>query len=239
MQIEEARKLVAVLMVTYSNYNPIDEELAAETWANATEEYTYEQVNMALGSYIRSNTSGFAPAPGQVINKMHLLTTPDELNEIEAWSLVSQAIRNSVYNSALEFAKLPPLVQKAVGVPDQLRIWALDEHYNESVVSSNFIKCYRSVVGREKELQKMSPEIRKIVESVNKDSYAGKIEQKRQQAIERNSEDSKRLEMKHDGIQMPEKYRERFEDMRNEEQTGKMQIFVTDSWEGIMMNPIV
>lgn len=32
MRIEDSRKLIAVLMVTYPNYKPIDTELAAKTW---------------------------------------------------------------------------------------------------------------------------------------------------------------------------------------------------------------
>lgn len=220
MTIKEARKFVAVLMVTYPNYNPIDEELAAETWAGATEEYTYEQVDMALRSYMKSNTSGFAPVPGQIIDKIHTMTQPQELNEMEAWSLVSKAIRNSGYNSADEFAKLPPLAQKAVGLPSQLRTWALDENYNEEVVSSNFIKCYRNELTRQRELQKMPQNVRNLIENANVGSYSAQIAEKRQQTIESANErkqgEIKALEMKHECAPMPEKYKERLEDMRNE-----------------------
>lgn len=51
---------------------------------------------------------------------MRELNTPKQLNELEAWSLVEKAIRNSIYNSQEEFSKLPPLVQKAVGSPNVL-----------------------------------------------------------------------------------------------------------------------
>lgn len=221
MTIKEARKFVAVLMVTYPNYNPIDEELAAETWAGVTEEYTYEQVDIALRSYMKTNTSGFAPTPGQIIDKIHTMTQPQELNEMEAWSLVSKAIRNSGYNSVDEFAKLPLLVQKAVGLPSQLRTWALDENYNEEVVSSNFIKCYRNELAQQRELQKMPQNVCILIEKANSGSYSAQIAEKRQQAIESANErkrgEIKSLEMKHEGIPMPEKYKEGLEDMRNEQ----------------------
>ena len=218
MTIKEARKFVAVLMVTYPNYNPIDEELAAETWAGVTEEYTYKQVDIALRSYMKSNTSGFAPAPGQIIDKIYTMTAPQELNEMEAWSLVSKAIRNSGYNSTEEFSKLPPLVQKAVGLPSQLRTWALDENYNEEVVSSNFIKCYRNELARQREFQKMPQNVRNLIENANVGSYSSQIAEKRQQSIEtandRKQSEIKALEMKHEVVPMPEKYKERLEDMR-------------------------
>lgn len=222
MTIKEARKFVAVLMVTYPNYNPIDEELAAETWAGVTEEYTYEQVDIALRSYMKTNTIGFAPTPGQIIDKIHTMTQPQELNEMEAWSLASKAIRNSGYNSTEEFAKLPPLVQKAVGLPSQLRTWALDENYNEEVVSSNFIKCYRNELTKQRELQKMPQSVRNLIEKANVGSHSAQIAEKRQQAIEsaneRNQSEIKALETKHDSVPMPEKYKERLEDMRNDDE---------------------
>ena len=217
MQIEDARKFVAVLMVTYPNYNPIDEDLAVETWASVTEEYTYEQVDTALRLYMQTNTSGFAPVPGQIIENIHKLTDPQELNEMEAWSLVSKAIRNSGYNSVEEFAKLPPLVQKSVGIPEQLRTWALDENFSEDVVSSNFIKCYRAELEKHRELQKMPQNVRALIEKTIKDSPVAQIEQKRQAAIEtaieRKQGDIKALETKYDGSPPPMEKLERF---RNE-----------------------
>ena len=220
MTIKEARKFVAVLMVTYPNYNPIDEGLAAETWAGVTEEYTYEQADMALRSYMKCNTSGFAPAPGQIIDKIHTMTQPQELNETEAWSLVSKAIRNSGYNSTEEFAKLPPLVQKAVGLPSQLRTWALDENYNEQVAMSSFQRAYKAELKRNEELLKMPQNVRKLIEKANVGSYSAQIAEKRQKATESANErkqvEIKALEMKYEGVPMPEKYKERLEDMRNE-----------------------
>lgn len=220
MTIKEARKFVAVLMVTYPNYNPIDEELAAETWSGVTEEYTYEQVNMALRSYMKSSASGFAPVPGQIIDKIHTMTQPQELNEMEAWSLVYKAICNSTYNSVSEFEKLPPLVQKAVGLPDSLREWAMTENFNHEVVMSNFQRAYKAELKRHEELQKMPQNIRNLIEKANVGSHSAQIAEKRQQAIESANErkqgEIKALETKHEGTPMPEKYKERLEDMRNE-----------------------
>lgn len=220
MQMEDARKFVAVLMVTYPNYNPIDEELAAETWARVTDEYTYEQVDMALRSYMKSNTSGFAPVPGQIIDKIHTMTAPQELNEMEAWSLVSRAIRNSGYNSVEEFAKFPPLVQKAVGQPEQLRIWALDEEYNESVVSSNFMRAYRNEAARAHEISKMPKQVVAIIENAQIGSHKAQIEQKRHDAIERADKriesENKAIGTIHEGIPIPAECRKILEGMRYE-----------------------
>ena len=205
-------------MVTYPNYKPIDTELAATVWADATEEYSYEQVNMALKAYMKSSTSGFAPTPGQLIDKIHFITQPPDLNETEAWSLVSNAIRRSAYDSAEEYAKLPPLVQKAVGLPSQLRTWAIDEEYNEQVVSSNFMRAYRAEVAREKEVSKMPAKVRKLIQNAYQKSYKDQITEKRTEMIllssERKESEIKALEAKLEGIPMPDRVKERLKEIR-------------------------
>lgn len=216
MTIKEARKFVAVLMVTYPNYNPIDEELAAETWAGVTEEYTYEQVDIALRSYMKTNTSGFAPAPGQIIDKIYTMTQPQELNEMEAWALVRRAICNSGYNSKEEFAKLPPLVQRAVGLPSQLREWALTDDLNHEVVMAAFQRAYQAELKHHKEIQKTPQNIRNLIEKTNQGSYSAQIEQERHKVKKLSDENKLKLGDAKEGIPMPEKYKERLEDMRNE-----------------------
>lgn len=219
MTREETVKIIRIMVDSYPNYKPNDISETVDVWQMMLEEYSYREVSVALKAYILSDDSGFAPSIGKLVSKMHTMTAPQELNEMEAWSLVSKAIRNSGYNSIEEFAKLPPIVQKAVGLPTQLRTWGLDENYNEEVVSSNFIKCYRTEMARHKELQKMPQNVRNLIEKANVGSYSAQIAEKRQQAIESANErrqgEIKALETKHDGIPMPEKYKKRLEDMRN------------------------
>jgi predicted small lipoprotein YifL len=80
------------------------------------------------------------------------VTQPEEMTEQEAWALVSKAIRNSAYNSAEEFAKLPPVVQRLVGSPSQLREWGqMDSDTVNSVVASNFQRSYRARAKNERD----------------------------------------------------------------------------------------
>lgn len=163
----EAKKIIAVMMVTFSNYKPIDVALAATTWANATAEYSYAQVNAALKMYISSDLSGFAPTPGKIIALIQTASKPQELSETEAWTLVARALRNSTYNSESEFAKLPPLVQKAVGDSKQLETWATLENYNENVISSNFMRVYRTEVTRANDISRMPVRIQEHIAKIN------------------------------------------------------------------------
>ena len=220
MTRKETVKIIRIMVDSYPNYKPNDISETVDVWQMMLEEYSYQEVSVALKAYILSDDSGFAPSIGKLVSKIHTMTTPQELNEMEAWSLVYKAICNSTYNSVEEFSKLPPLVQKAVGLPENLREWAMTENLNLEVVMSNFQRAYKSELKRHEELQKMPQNVRRLIEKANVGSYSAQIADKKQQAIESSNErkqgEIKALGMKQEGIPMPEKYKKRLEDMRNE-----------------------
>lgn len=159
MNREEAKKIVRIICTTYPNYHPDDLVETVEVWALMLKDFTYREIEVALKAYILTDTSGFAPSVGALVAKVR--KNEIELNEMEAWSLVSKAIRNGINGAETEFAKLPPIVQKAVGAPSNLRQWAqTDVTSVENVIQSNFIKTYRSIAAREQELQKLPQNIR-------------------------------------------------------------------------------
>ena len=218
MTRDETVNIIRVMADSYPNYKPNNLSETVDVWHTMLSDYDYNLVSMALKSYILSDTSGFAPAIGQIVAKMHAITQPQELNEMEAWSLVSKAIRNSIYNSADEYAKLPPIVQKAVGLPSQLMQWALDDSYNESVVSSNFMRSYRIELAREKELSMLPEDARQIAQNGFGGSYAAQIGEERERVIklslDRKQGDIKALEAKNDSVPMPDKYKDIYEKLK-------------------------
>lgn len=185
MTREEVQDLLAMIQSTYPNFNPHNKTYAINAWLLALGDYETKLVHAAFKIYMQTSTSGFAPTPGQLIEKIYLIIKPQELNEMEAWSLVSKAIRNSGYNSVEEFSKLPELVQKAVGLPEQLRVWALDNHYDEQVVSSNFMRAYRTVLNRDEEYSKLPDSIKVIIDKKNEKSDVALIDQKRNDTVQR------------------------------------------------------
>ena len=204
---------------SYPNYKPNNISETVDVWQMMLSDYDYNLVAMALTAYILSDTSGFAPSIGQLVSKIQTITKPHELSEMEAWSLVSKAIRNSGYNSVEEFAKLPPIVQNAVGLPEQLRTWALDENYNEQVISSNFMRCYRTELARHEELSKMPAEIKALIDNSFRNSYSAQIKDKREQTIksltDMKEKEIKSLDTKKEYVPMPEEIKKRMEDWKN------------------------
>ena len=134
---------------------------------------------------------------------------------MEAWLLVSKALRNGTYGAVKEFNKLPPLVQKAVGSPDNLRNWAqTDSESIENVVQSNFMRTYRTVVNRAKEYRKMPKDIQALIENTNRSSYSAQIGSKNQQTIKLSLEDNKSQNKPIKGVPMPKEIKERIEQMK-------------------------
>lgn len=224
MTREETVKIIRIMVDSYPNYKPNDISETVDVWQTMLSDYDYNLVAMALKAYILSDTSGFAPSIGQLVSKIQTITKPHELSEMEAWSLVSKAIRNSGYNSVEEFAKLPPIVQNAVGLPDQLRTWALDENYNEQVISSNFMRCYRTELARNEELSKMPEEIKALIDNSFRNSYSAQIKDKREQSIksltDMKEKEIKSLDTKKEYVPMPEEIKKRMEDWKNNTYVG-------------------
>lgn len=215
MTREETIKLLMVIQSAYPNFKPPDKTVAVDTWYTMLKDMDYNVVQMGLRAYITSDTSGFAPSIGQLINTIYTIQNPQELNEMEAWSLVSKALRNGYYGAVEEFNKLPPLVQKAVGNPDNLRNWALtDSKSIENVVQSNFMRTYRTVVNRENEIKKMPADVQALIENANKDSYLTQIGTKNQQTIKLSLEDNKSQNEPIKGIPIPKEIKERIEQMK-------------------------
>lgn len=177
MTREEAKKLIMIITAYYPNWHPSDLTFTVNAWHAALKEYKYKDAEMALMSYTKTETKGFAPSPGQVIEKMHIVDKYTELSEMEAWTLVAKALRNGIYGSEEEFYGLPRIVQKAVASPSNLRNWAMaDSESVETVIQSNFLRTYRTVKDREAELKKLPDEVQSLI---GETLYMMQSEQKR------------------------------------------------------------
>lgn len=83
---------------------------------------------------------------------------------MQAWALVAKAIRNGIYGAEEEFAKLPPAVQRAVGNPGNIREWAtMDSKSVQSVVQSNVMRTYRSVVAKNNQMQRLPVDVKAMI----------------------------------------------------------------------------
>ena len=184
MTREETVEIIHIICDCYPNFKPEDLSRTIDAWQVMLEEYSCEQVAVALKAYITSNTSGFAPSVGEIVAKIQLVSQPQELDGMAAWGLVSKALRNGTYGAVEEFNKLPPLVRQAVGMPDNLKNWATSDYQTiETVIQSNFLRTYEVIVKRANEINRMPDNIKSLIEKTNANSYKAQIEQKFQRDI--------------------------------------------------------
>ena len=170
MTREDVQDFLSMMSVMYENFRPVDKTATVNYWYIQLKDYDTQAMTDCLMIYGRTNTSGFAPKVSNILEIYNKVKTPDELDELSAWDLVMRAIRNSAYNSKEEFAKLPEPVQKALRTPDVLRTWATDEHFKESVASSNFMRTYANVIERERFLKKVPPGIQEKFKNLLEDN---------------------------------------------------------------------
>lgn len=167
MTRDEVIKLLMMIQAAYPNYKPQDKTIAVNMWHEMLQDYEADVIMTSLKNYIRTDSSGFAPSVGQLLRPINIVSASDSQttqSPLEAWALVSKAIRNGYYGAEEEFAKLPELVQKAVGSPMNLRNWSqTDLKSIETVVMSQFLSSYKAEQKRAEEVAKIPENIRGLL----------------------------------------------------------------------------
>ena len=183
MNKTEASQIIEIIGSLYTNYNPMNMELAVVGWQSIFADIPYKAVQAALFSYTRENEK-FPPTPGQIYSLLQNVTTTSP-TEAEAWNMVLTAIKRSAYFAQDEFDNLPEDIQKAIGSPEYLRSLAITDDANWSVESSNFYKNYRIIKERKRQTANLPNGVRNYIE-----------EMKAKTPAVENRQEAARLEMK-------------------------------------------
>lgn len=166
MTREEFKLIVKGMKAIYTKPDFIPDQDAFNVWYMLLADLDYKSASISTQMHMRSST--FEPKPADIIEQYNKLVKREELTEMEAWSLVSKALRNGINGAEEEFNKLPPLTQKAVGSPSQLRNWATsDEASIESVVQSNFMRTYRTECKRQRDFDKLPNDVKQLIANTN------------------------------------------------------------------------
>lgn len=131
-------------------YSGSDKERVLNAWYPMFRDDPTEEVNRAVIAYIC--TEKFAPTIAGIKAIMAENRMAGQMTEMQAWGKVRKAISEANgRNEATEaFLKLPPILQKIVCDPSQLRAWrTCSEDTIEGVIASNFQRSYRELAKRE------------------------------------------------------------------------------------------
>lgn len=168
----EFRTLVKAMKAVYAQPTFLPDEDAVKVWYAMLRDIEYPALSGAVKRHMM--TSSFPPTIAD-LRKQVVAPKTEAMSDLEAWSLVRAAISNSAYNSESEYAKLPPLVQKAIGNPANLREMALmDIDAVNSVEQSHFLRVYRTTVERESQRLQLSPAMRELLEQTETKMIGGK-----------------------------------------------------------------
>jgi hypothetical protein len=151
MTSEETLQLVAMISEFYpSFYKGRDFRAVAGAWHRLLENVPYGLAVDALRSYILSDTKGFAPTPGSIVEQLEKKAAEDYLSEADAWDLVLRAVSRSGYNAREEFDKLPPILQQVVGTPYEMHEWSnLTTSEFNTYIANHIRRLYREAVQRD------------------------------------------------------------------------------------------
>ena len=86
------------------------------------------------------------------------------MTEMEAWAMVYKAVMEStrIGKAQTEFAKLPPIAQELVALPEQLLDWhEASGEVLTTVVASNFMRSYKIKAQREASYHALPADIQK------------------------------------------------------------------------------
>ena len=161
----EKNKIAEFLMVLktffpkfFTTLSVAEIENTMKAWNLILGDYSNEQIQAGLKFFLITNTKGFPPTPGEMIEAISKVSSPADntLTAEECWLKIQKAAKNSTYNSVEEFNNLPDICKKLVGSSCILQRYAdMSTEELETVVKSNFLKSYQALSIKEKEAEKM------------------------------------------------------------------------------------
>ena len=182
MTRDEAKHLVMMVSAAYPNWKPMDLRGTVDTWAVMLQEYEYQSCVVALKTYILTDTAGFAPSIGQLVEKLQQATKREDIGELDAWSMVSKALRNSTYHAEEEFAALPPVLQRTVGNPSNLKEWAgMEMDTVNWVIKAHVGRNCRAAVKSMRDDAKIRPALMGLLQDMRKEPEWVKIQKPQEQ----------------------------------------------------------
>jgi len=157
--VDQFKILVKAMKAVYAQPTFIPDEDAFKVWYNLLRDLDYQVLQNAIQKYMMSKT--FPPTIADIRTEaasFRVKQYDESMSELEAWGLVRRSIGRSGYYYDEEYAKLPPLIQKAVGNARNLKEWALmPTDQVDSVIQSHFVRNYRASVQRAHDNEKLSP----------------------------------------------------------------------------------
>ena len=164
---EQFAILAKAMKAIYPQPSFLPDSDALDLWHYMLKDIPYQILQNGIQLYMQ--TGKFPPTVADLREAAsRFMPSELDMSDLEAWAMVRKALSNSGYHWKEEYDGLPLVIQKAIGRPENLYEWAMmDGNTVGSVIQSQFLKSYRSVLAREKENGKLSPHLRERIERRN------------------------------------------------------------------------
>lgn len=171
MTRDETIDLLSVLKAAYPNFyrgmTVKDADHVIDLWFDMFKDEPAGLVGIAVKRHIATDTKGFPPHIGAIKDAIVKIQQPEEMTEIEAWNIVRNACRSYYRDAEVEFAKLPPVLQRLVGSPSQLVEWGqMQAEVVGSVVASNFQRSYKARAAHEREFLALPSDVKETMTQI-------------------------------------------------------------------------
>ena len=156
-----------MLMLLESNYGQkfydgVDKDNVLKTWSVTFKDDDPSQVMQAVINTI--NTMPYKPTIADIRKRMAQAKMGGQMTELEAFQKINTAVEKAYgENDALkQFQALPPILQKLVGTPTQLRDWRTVETAQfQTVIASMIRSSYRELAQREADYYALPTQVQK------------------------------------------------------------------------------
>ena len=146
----------------------LPDEYSINVWYRNLRDIDYQTMSAAVQSYMQ--TGKRPPTIADLREKaQEFIVRDEEMYRSEGWAagLVMKAARNSIYGAEAEYAKLPKIVQEAVGSVEALRsLGELAPDVLSSVAKGQFLASYRERLKNWKAQSIYSPILRQQIDKV-------------------------------------------------------------------------
>ncbi len=165
MTRDETKQILMILETSYANFHVDNKTQTVDVWHMLLKDFTYNDIQLALVTYIQTSGSAFAPSVAELIAMTRKPAELTQMDEATAWAQVRKAISRGNYYSVEEFEKLSPEAQNVVKTPEQIRRWAsMPSNEIDTVVRSNFRRSFETQQKRDLEIKAMPTEVREAIE---------------------------------------------------------------------------
>jgi hypothetical protein len=151
---------IKILTSSGYEYRGTDISVMIDVWFTIFKDCTREMFINAIAMFMANDTKNFFPAPGQIRQYIVLTNTKRKRKYTDIWAEIRKAISNSTYYSIEQFELLSCEAKEIVRDHSNLRRWAMDEDFNESVIYSNLQKIYNDNQRREEEIAAIPENLR-------------------------------------------------------------------------------